>query len=95
MTECYNVLYNTLRVGPKTVIFQNRLQRIAKVGCSEPDIRLISAVEANFVAAMCDALQSTLAKCGFLHPTLTRIAEDCGRVNCYISMPATAVDFGK
>jgi hypothetical protein len=30
-----------------------------------------------------------------LQRTMTRIAEDCDRVNCYISTVTTAVDFGK
>jgi hypothetical protein len=37
----------------------------------------------------------TLTKCGFLQRTVTIIAEDCDRVNRYISTAATAVDFGK
>ena len=82
-------------IDSPSVSFQSRLQRIAKALCNEPNMRSISAVEANFDAAMCDALQSSLAKCGFLQPTLTRIAEDCGRANRYISMLTAAVDFGK
>jgi hypothetical protein len=36
-----------------------------------------------------------LTKCGFLHRTVTRIAEDCDRVNRCIPTATTAVDFGK
>ena len=34
----------------------------------------------RFVPPAYDAPQSTLTECRFLQPTLTRIAEDCGRV---------------
>jgi hypothetical protein len=43
--------------------------------------RLISAVGADFLPPICNLLQSTLANCKFLQPTLTRIAEDCGKAN--------------
>ena len=39
--------------------------------------------------------RSTLTKCRLLQRTVTIIAEDCDRVNRYISTAATAVDFGK
>jgi hypothetical protein len=44
---------------------------------------------------MRDALQSTLANCRFLQPTLTGIAEDSGRVSRHIPMATAAADFGK
>jgi hypothetical protein len=44
---------------------------------------------------ICNALQMTLTKCGFLQRTMTIIAEDCGSVNRYISTMVTAVDFEK
>jgi hypothetical protein len=50
---------------------------------------------AGFHPPICTAPQSTLTKCGFLQLTLTRIAEECDRVNRYISTARTAVDFEK
>jgi hypothetical protein len=58
-------------------------------------MRLIPPVAANFLPTVSDALQSTLTKCGFLQPTVTRIAEDCDRVNRYISTAPAALDFEK
>jgi hypothetical protein len=66
---------------------QSGLQRAA--------YRLISAVGADFLPPICNALQSTLANYGILQPILTGIAEDCGKVNPYISMAPAAGDFGK
>jgi hypothetical protein len=66
---------------------QSGLQRAAH--------RLISAVGADFLSPICNALQSTLENCGILQPTLTEIAEDCGKANRYISMAPAEVDFGK
>ena len=55
--------------------------------------QLISAVGADFLPPTCNTLQSTLANCRFLQPTLTRIAEDCGKANHYISIaPAGALE---
>jgi hypothetical protein len=75
---------------------------VSKVDCSKfpkwaaaNRMRFISAEEANFVAVMRDALQSTLANCRFLQPTLTGIAEDSGRVSRHIPMATAAADFGK
>jgi hypothetical protein len=41
------------------------------------------------------ALQSALANCGLLQPTLARIAEDCGKVDREISMVTAEADFAK
>jgi hypothetical protein len=63
-------------------------------GLQQAADRLISAVGADFSPPARDGLQSTLANCKFLQPTLARIAEDCGRANPYISRELAAADFG-
>jgi hypothetical protein len=92
-----NVLYVSLliRIGsccqfpkPTAVNSQSGLSEQLPVG-------LISAVGADFLSPICNVLQATLANCGFLQPTVTRIAEDYGRANRYISMATAAVGFGK
>jgi hypothetical protein len=77
------------------VSFQSRLQRIAKVGCSEPPVGVTSAMNAEFSVP---DLQPTAVDFGKLPDSAAhfdQIAEDCGRTNRYISMPTTAADFGK
>ncbi len=77
------------------VSFQSRLQRIAKVLCSEPPIGATSAMNADFFVA---DLQPTAVDFGKLRDSAAhfdQIAEDCGRTNRYLSMPTAAVDFGK
>jgi hypothetical protein len=44
---------------------------------------------------ICTTLKPTLTKRRILQPTLTRIAEDCDRVNWYISTASAAADYEK
>jgi hypothetical protein len=85
----------TQRLTVTAVIFQSRLQRIVRVGCSEPPIGVTSAVDANLFVP---DLQRTAVDFGKLQDSAAhfdQIAEDCGRTNRYISMPPAAADFGK
>src|SRR5208282_6454057 len=69
----------------KDVIFQSRLQRIARVGCSEPPIRVTSAMNADLFVP---DPQRTAVDFGKLQDSAAhfdQIAEDCGRTNRYIS----------
>ena len=77
----------------QNVSFQSRLQRIVRVGCSEPTIGVTSAMDADLFLLN---LQRTAVDFGRLRDSAAhfdQIAEDCGRVNRYISMVAAAVGF--
>jgi hypothetical protein len=68
-------------LSPALSLASGRIGYERQVGQVRPPIRKI--------------LQSTLTNYGFLQTTLIRIAEDCDKGNCYISMAATAVNFEK
>jgi hypothetical protein len=75
---------------------------VSKVDCSELSKSSAASrlsgdvgIGRDFFASVLRRIAADLDEMRVLQRTMTKIAEDCDRVNCYISMLATAVDFGK
>ena len=77
------------------VSFQSRLRRIAKVLCSDPSIGATSAMNADLFVPDLQPIAVDFGKLRDFAAHFDQIAEDCGRMNRYISMLTAAAGFGK
>jgi hypothetical protein len=84
-----------IRLRAAAVSFQSRLQRIAKVLCSDPSIGATSAMNADLFVPDLQPITVDFGKLRDSAAHFDQIAEDCAITNCYISMSTAAADFGK
>jgi hypothetical protein len=82
-------------LGETDVTFQTRPQGIVEVLSNGRFGRLNMRSTAGFSPPIFTAPESTSTKCRIPQRTMTRLAENCDRLNSYISMRLTAADFGK